>query len=169
MPQHRLTINNRVGARVPRLLLERILREVAKRYGPKQDTETSLAFVDNAAMANLNRTYHGERGSTDVLSFSFLRKQPVLVGQPVLAGEVIIAPEQAARSATRFSHSLQIEFALLFLHGALHIFEFDHEKGSKQRAAMIKAEQAVIKRIPALRVSAAKHRARGLIVRELVQ
>jgi rRNA maturation RNase YbeY len=169
MPRHRLTINNRAGARVPRLLLERILREVATRYGPKRDTETSLAFVSNASMANLNRTYHGERGPTDVLSFSFLRKQPTLIGQPVLAGEVIIAPAQAARSASRFGHSLQREIALLFLHGALHIFEFDHEKGSRQRAVMIKAEQAIIERIPTLRASTSKHRARGLIVRELVQ
>ena len=165
MPRHRLVINNRAGVRISSAWLQAILQEVAKKYGPKRATETSLAFVADSSMANLNRIYHGEAGPTDVLSFSYLRHQPVQVGQPFFTGEVIIAPRRAARSAKRFGHSLQTEIGLLFMHGLLHVFEFDHEKGSREKQRMAKAEEALIKSIPGLKRA---NRTGGLIVRELV-
>ena len=175
MAKHELKINNRVGTAAPRgvrppvAMLEQILLETLKQFGgalAKRPTETSLAFIGDAAMANLNKLYRGKKGTTNVLSFSFVRApNKIGAGRPLLLGEVLISPAQAAKGARAHKHSTNTEIALLFLHGLLHVISFDHEKGSTGQRKMQQAEDAVIARIPTLSKAA---QGRGLIVRELV-
>lgn len=169
MVRHQLKINDRVGVHAPVAQLKKILVEVLERYGGRLDkrtTETSLVFVSDRSMANLNRMYRGKRGTTNVLSFSFVRPpNKIGAGEPLLLGEVLISPQQAARAAKIHKHALQAELAALFVHGLLHVIRFDHETTPRAARAMQEAENAVIGAIPALRKSL---KGRGLIVRELV-
>ncbi|MDQ6909513.1 MAG: rRNA maturation RNase YbeY [Actinomycetota bacterium] len=47
----------------------RLARSVLRAQGVKGDTEVSLLFVDEAAMAELNQRFLGGEGPTDVLAF----------------------------------------------------------------------------------------------------
>ncbi|MFH0830490.1 MAG: rRNA maturation RNase YbeY [Parcubacteria group bacterium] len=169
MPRHILKINDRVGTRVPVRLLEQVLRATLARYGKQfanRSTETSLALISDRSMANLNRMYRGKRGTTNVLSFSFVRPpNKIGAGEPLLLGEILISPVQATQGAKQKKHTMAAELAALFLHGFLHVLAFDHEQGIPSKKVMRQAEEAVIAKIPPLKRAL---KGRGLLVRELV-
>ncbi len=152
MPIHfKLAINKREPVRVPLKLLNRILLVALKRFGPHRGSETSLAFISDSAMRNLNKRYRGRNKSTDVLSFSFLRGEAKGAGEPLLTGEILINPKRALKQAKELGHSLQVELALLFLHGLLHVLKFDHERGHRYALKMSRAEQDILSKIPRLK------------------
>jgi len=128
-----------------------ILRELGSRIG-KKDWRLNLVLVDDAEMRELNATYRGKDSVTDVLSFSYLMK--VDGGKPDLkkgqcyapadimldpmtsegdddedssVGEIILAPEFIARRCKEQNWNVEIEFALLVVHGCLHVLGWDHE------------------------------------------
>ena len=89
--------------------------------------EVSVAFVDDAAMKRLNRTFRGKNRTTDVLTFpagiSFA--EPGAKGIPL--GDIVISIDQARRQAAEERHSLATETRYLILHGILHAHGYDHE------------------------------------------
>lgn len=93
-----------------------------------------LSFVEETQMAELNLSYRGKNGSTDVLSFPL---QP-LPHAPL--GDVVIAPEVARRQAEALGHSQHEEVAVLLVHGILHLLGMDHER---DEGAMRLEEQRV--------------------------
>jgi len=163
--KHRLAVNNRAKVRVPRQLLQQVLEQTVRRFGPSVATETSLALVSPTAIANLNRVYRGKAGSTDVLSFSFYRGNEKSPLRPMVLGEVVVAPAVAAQRSKRFGHPISAEIGLLFLHGLLHVLGLDHEQGGRAKDAMRKAEAAVVRSIPQL---SNVHSGHGVLIRELV-
>ncbi len=154
MPKHDLKINARVAIKTPTKLLEQVLHLTLLLYGKqfvRRPTETSLVFISDPAMTNLNKLYRHKKGTTNVLSFSFVRPpNKIGAGEPLLLGEVLISPKVAAKDARLHKHTLNTEIALLFLHGLLHVLRFDHETGEHEQQVMQTAENAIISRIPAL-------------------
>ena len=106
-----------------------------------------LTFVDQSAMAELNRHHMGQAGPTDVLAFPLdgAPDGPESESEggevPRLLGDVVICPAIAARNAsargTDSGHDgrLESELALLVVHGALHILGWDHAT-ERERVAM---------------------------------
>jgi probable rRNA maturation factor len=109
----------------------------------KGETEVSLLFVDEDAMAALNQQFLGKSGPTDVLSFP-IEDEPGPTGRSpdfggsgpgvspeegtlTLLGDVVICPAVAARNAVEHEVSLDDEVALLVVHGLLHLLGLDHE------------------------------------------
>lgn len=92
--------------------------------GVAQDAELSMVFVDDSAMAELNRQYRQLEGPTDVLSFE---------GMLPLLGDVVISPAYAARSAELAGHSLERELCVLLVHGLLHLMGMDHAEPDDER------------------------------------
>jgi probable rRNA maturation factor len=93
-------------------------------------------------MAELNRTYRGKMGSTDVLAFPMTEGRfPAMSswprGQaegPDLLGDVVISAETAARQARDRGRDVQGELALLLVHGILHLVGYDHgTTGARRR------------------------------------
>jgi probable rRNA maturation factor len=111
--------------------------------GVKGETEVSLLFVDEDAIAALNEQFLGKSGPTDVLSFPIedepgpTGRSPDLGGSGpgtspeegtlTLLGDVVICPAVAARNAIEHEVSLEDEVALLVVHGLLHLLRMDHE------------------------------------------
>jgi probable rRNA maturation factor len=109
----------------------------------KGETEVSLLFVDEDAIAALNEQFLGKSGPTDVLSFPIedepgpTGRSPDLGGSGpgsspeegtlTLLGDVVICPSVAARNAVEHEVSLDDEIALLVVHGLLHLLGLDHE------------------------------------------
>ncbi|MCY3740219.1 MAG: rRNA maturation RNase YbeY [Candidatus Poribacteria bacterium] len=106
--------------------------------------EVSVLLTDDADIKHLNRDYRGVDAPTDVLAFAMREGEDGNVNPNVL-GDLVISLETASRqlttgdqfSATRSSletekqgttyDTLEIEVALLAIHGALHLLGYDHQ------------------------------------------
>jgi probable rRNA maturation factor len=84
-------------------------------------SELSLSFVTTEEMADLHRTYLGEEGPTDVLSFPLEESDEEDVR---ILGDVVIAPAVAAANRPQDPPA---ELRLLLVHGILHLLGHDHE------------------------------------------
>ncbi|HUE59853.1 MAG TPA: rRNA maturation RNase YbeY [Acidimicrobiales bacterium] len=122
----------------------RLAEAVLGEEGVRGDTEVSLLFVDEDAIADLNSRFLGREGPTDVLAFP-IDDEPVESGRspdsggsgpgfssepeeaPSLLGDVVICPAVAERNAPDHAGSYDDELALLVVHGLLHILGMDHE------------------------------------------
>jgi probable rRNA maturation factor len=113
-----------------RLLAQRAERLLA--WLDRPEAELSLVLVDDARMAELNATWRGRSGPTDVLSFSLLEGAHAERRGPLL-GDVVIDLEQAQRQAQERASALDAELARLLVHGVLHLLGHDHEEPGEAR------------------------------------
>ena len=135
-----LNRQNRIAVAVAPLadFLERVRREL--RF---PENSVTVQLMSDSAMARLNRTFRGQRGPTDVLSFpangvrtrgqgpQSPREKPrrgraPQGGEPYV-GDIAIAPGTARRNARLYSRSLPEELRVLLLHGMIHLAGYDHE------------------------------------------
>ena len=107
-----------------------------------------VVLVDDAEIAALNRRWRGCDEVTDVLSFSYLAAEGA--GTPALragsrqaasglwrdpgdaaaqapVGELVIAPAFVARQCAAHGWDLAAEWALLTVHGLLHLLGWTHD------------------------------------------
>jgi probable rRNA maturation factor len=122
---------------------EALARNVLEHEGVRGDAELSLLFVDEATIAQLNATFMGKTGPTDVLAFPIDAEEELGTGRspdggsagpdrepandvPVLLGDVVICPLVAARNAPGHAGTYDDEIALLTVHGILHVLGHDH-------------------------------------------
>lgn len=89
-----------------------------------------LVLIDDNYMNDLNATYRGKQGTTDVLSFDL----GTIPGQDS-RGEVYISLPQARRQAAALRVSPVVELARLLVHGLLHLAGWVHDT-PEQLAAM---------------------------------
>jgi probable rRNA maturation factor len=108
------------------------------------DGELSILIVDDAEIAELNKTFLGRSGPTNVIAFP-MQEGPFREINPNLLGDVVISLDTAAREARQDSISLESRFDQLLIHGVLHLFGYDHEKTSKQAQEMMVEEQKLLK------------------------
>jgi probable rRNA maturation factor len=121
-----------------------LARRVLDARGVKGETEVSLLFVDEDAIAALNEQFLGKSGPTDVLSFP-IEDEPGPTGRTPdfggsgpgssaeqgelsLLGDVVVCPAVAARNAVDHEVAFDDEVALLVVHGLLHLLGMDHEQ-----------------------------------------
>jgi probable rRNA maturation factor len=126
------------------------------------DAEVSLIFVDEDAIADLNRRFLDGASATDVLAFPI--DDDVLPGgrrpdeggrgpgspsepedPPVVLGDVVVCPAVAARQAPEHRSSLDDELALLVVHGILHLLNYDHAD-HREAQAMQRRERELLER-----------------------
>lgn len=96
---------------------ELALQEVA------EDCELSVRLVDETESAELNSTYRGKEGPTNVLSFPFdadIELEPRLLGDLVICVPVV---EQEAISQVKVAEH---HWAHMVVHGCLHLLGYDH-------------------------------------------
>lgn len=120
-----------------------LARDVLVHEGADGEAELSLLFVDEATIAQLNESFMGVTGPTDVLAFPIDADEDVGVGRspdggttgpdrepssdvPLLLGDVVICPAVAARNAPGHAGTYDDEIALLLVHGILHVLGHDH-------------------------------------------
>ena len=123
---------------------ERLAAFVLEREQAPQAVELSIAIVEIDEMTQLNQTYRGKEGPTDVLSFPC--DDPCAVvgpGEPVALGDVVIAPVIAESQADEYGHTVEEELNLLLVHGVLHLLGYDHIEDD-EAAAMQARERALL-------------------------
>ncbi len=86
--------------------------------------EVTVRIVDEDESAQLNFTYRGRAGATNILSFPF--EVPAGIDSALLGDLVICAPvvarEAEVQHKTLFSH-----WAHMVVHGCLHLQGYDHQ------------------------------------------
>ncbi len=111
--------------------------------------ELTLTFVDRDEIAALNVEHMGVDGPTDVLSFPLDAADSPPAhdeGQvPALLGDVVICPEIARAGAATHAGTLDDEFALLVVHGILHVLGHDHAEAA-DAAVMRQRELELLER-----------------------
>lgn len=119
------------------------------------DWSLNLVLVADQAMADLYARWYGGEGVTDVLSFSYL--EPEGTGEPqlsggegwaardfwvspgdresqVTAGEIVLAPAFVAGRCRDENWDLAAEWAMLVVHGGLHVLGWLHDSPGAQDA-----------------------------------
>jgi probable rRNA maturation factor len=121
---------------------EALARDVLAAEGVAGEAELALLFVDEATMAELNASFMGAQGPTDVLAFP-IDDDEVTTGRspdgsttgpdreppddvPLLLGDIVVCPAVAARNAPTHAGTYDDEIALLVVHGILHVLGMDH-------------------------------------------
>jgi probable rRNA maturation factor len=111
-----------------------LAERAVKKIGVK-DAGTTVAFVSDRAMRELNRRWRGKRGTTDVLSFP-VEQEEWEQGEGRTLGDVVISVERAAKQAAENGLTLDEEIAQLILHGLLHLCGYDHETDAGEMNAL---------------------------------
>jgi len=88
-----------------------------------QAPEISIRITDDAEIAELNATYRGKVGPTNVLSFPADLPDDV---DAELLGDIVIAAPIVLREAQQQNKAEIAHWAHLTIHGTLHLLGFDH-------------------------------------------
>ena len=88
-----------------------------------EDCELSIRLVDEIESADLNATYRGKTGPTNVLSFPF---DSDIELTPVLLGDLVICVPVVEREAGEQTKLREHHWAHMVIHGCLHLLGYDH-------------------------------------------
>lgn len=141
---------------------EALARSVLEAEGVEGDAELALLFVDETTMTELNASFMGQKGPTDVLAFPIDATDEVGTGrspdgsttgpnreppsdQPLLLGDVVICPAVAARNAPEHAGNYIDELALLIVHGILHVMGMDHATPAQTEVMQARERQLLDK------------------------
>ena len=137
-----------------------LARQVLAARGVKGETEVSLLFVDEDAMAAQSSSSSARAGPPTCSRFPSGRTRAhrpfsgpggsgpgtsAEQGALTLLGDVVICPEVASRHAAEHGVSFDDEVALLVVHGLLHLLGLDHEDDAEAER-MEALEQQLLKR-----------------------
>ncbi len=115
-----------------KLPLHELAQFVLAREDKPFNTEVSVSFVTDEAIAELNERYRHKEGPTDVLSFECDGVDDdlsamTLAEDPVYElGDVVIAPDVAAARRASSAPRSRRRSACLLVHGLLHLCGYDH-------------------------------------------
>ena len=130
-----MTLRLELATEIPEAIttseLNNALATVQKFADITQDGSVSLAFVDELTARSLNNQFSGNDYATDVLSFNYFENEARLPTSDDILGEIVICIPVAQRQAMEYSSSFGAELMLLFVHGMLHIFGYDHNAGDE--------------------------------------
>ena len=133
-----LVVNKRRGARIGRVRLRKVAREVMAAEGCDHDAELSVAIGDDKWIQDLNQRYKGSDSPTDVLAFA---QDISPAGAGRLLGDVAISVETAERQAREAGHGTAEELDLLLTHGILHLTGWTDETPAQRRRMMRRAQE----------------------------
>lgn len=130
---------------------QRLAEQCLHTLGVRGLAEMSVLYVGPTEIAELNETYLGSTGPTDVLSFPIDvdahldealivdvvadargpssgpdRAPADLDDMPLMLGDIVICPEIAVAQAPTHAGDVDDELALLLVHGILHVLGHDH-------------------------------------------
>lgn len=109
-----IELDNRTNLELNEILLSQITDSLT-------DKDIELIVTNNEEIQEINLTHRNINRPTDVLSFPY-EDMPM---SPL--GSIVISKNFVEESASTFGHEKMSEFALLFIHGLLHLLGYDHE------------------------------------------
>lgn len=109
-----------------------------------RDGQIDLVLINDRKIRLMNKEYRKKDRPTDVISFAYLEvTEFARESGDVVVGDIFISVDTAKRQAKEKGHDLKRELAILFVHGLLHCFGFDH-RTDKEEAEMEKWAKKVL-------------------------
>ena len=136
--------SNETDVAISKKIFEKIVGKSEKALGIKKG-EIGLALVSDKKIHELNKKYRKKNKPTDVLSFAYTEGKNIAWTKSDLLqmGDIFISIDTAKKQAKEHKHSLQKELCILFTHGILHLFGFDHGN-DKEEAEMEKWAKKIL-------------------------
>lgn len=124
------------------LLSAAVLKKIARALAAhdaffKTPTHTTLAFVSEKEIQNLNHDFRGKKKVTNVLSFP--QYEPAQLKKvrhrktPLYLGDIILCMAVIKKEARQEKKPLNHHLMHLIVHGALHLLGYDHMTKTKAR------------------------------------
>lgn len=126
-------INNKTKSKINSGVIKRVAKQFLK-ANKIENNNLSIAFIGDAAMRKLNKTYRGKDKPTDILSFP---------GEDGYLGEIIINYAQIKRQAGVYKNSVRQELIFILVHGLLHLLGYNDETEKGRREMEILAEKFI--------------------------
>jgi probable rRNA maturation factor len=135
VPELRVEVVKAVAAPLPVPRFRQVLQaamshpEAAARAraleGASGGCQLTLRVTGDRELRRLSRTFLGEDRPTDVLSFPS--------GQDGYLGDLALSWPAVVRQAEAYGHPVEVEAALLCVHGLLHLLGWDHANPTQER------------------------------------
>jgi probable rRNA maturation factor len=122
------------------------LEDISTYININSSINMELLIIYKPQMKNINKTYRNIDKSTDVLSFPNINEitNNHTQNKPnIFIGSIIICYEYILKKAKEYNHSNTDEFYLLYIHGLLHLYGYDHEKDEGEHRSK---EEEIIKK-----------------------
>ena len=123
------------------LFFKKVCKVFPKKYKFSQKkVSLTLLLSNNKNIKKLNKTFRNKNRSTDILSFPFNKKIKIL--KKIYIGDIIISYNFIDRPKSQSSKSFKEKLIKTFIHGFLHLLNFDHVK-NKDYTKMLKEEELI--------------------------
>lgn len=93
----------------------------------KTEAELTIRLVSPEEITTLNDSYRKQNKATNVLAFPSNLPAEIQLECPLL-GDVIICPQVVLHESKQLDKSLESHWALIVIHGILHLLGYDHIK-----------------------------------------
>lgn len=124
-------VEERVFVRVFKRFKEAMGERIEEYLGERSGV-VNLIIVDDQKIHQINKQYRQKNKPTDVISFAYMESIEWAEEGEVAAGDIFISLGTAKRQAMEHGHSLERELEILFVHGLLHLFGFDHNNDEEE-------------------------------------
>ena len=127
------------------IFFKKICRAFPKKYKfSNKKVSLSLLLSNNKNIKKLNKNFRNKNKSTDILSFPFNYK--IKISKKTYLGDIIISYNFMNKPRTQKLKSFQDKVIKTFIHGFLHLLNFDHIK-NKDYKNMLREEDKIYKSI----------------------
>ena len=109
-----------------------------------KEVSLTLLLSNNKGIKKLNKNFRNKNKSTDILSFPFNNK--IKISKKTYLGDIIISYNFMNKPKTQKLKSFQYKVIKTFVHGFLHLLNFDHIK-NKDYKNMLREEDRIYKSI----------------------
>jgi probable rRNA maturation factor len=142
-------ISGKLPVGISRSLVSRLAEICRKLSGFSGCPAVSLSVVADTEIRRLNRQFRGIDKVTDVLSFGYRPESGFSDSTPphnsIPLGDIVISAAQMKRQAAAIGRPANQEFCLLFAHGLLHLFGFDHDTAGKEKVMFALQQEALMR------------------------
>ncbi|MEK7175336.1 MAG: rRNA maturation RNase YbeY [Patescibacteria group bacterium] len=104
-------ITNKTKIKIPALPLLEIKKDILG-----DSYSLSLVFLSEKKSKEINKIYRNKNNPTNILSFNLSKKE----------GEILMCPGVIKKEIKDFGRSFSKLIGFLFIHGVLHLKNFDH-------------------------------------------
>ena len=123
------------------LFFKKICDSFPKKYKfSNKKVSFNLLLSNNKKIKKLNKDFRNKNKSTDILSFPFDEKSKIL--KKTYLGDIIISYNFIDKPKSQKLKSFNEKLIKIFIHGFLHLLNFDHIK-DKDYKKMLKEEEYI--------------------------
>ena len=123
------------------LFFKNVCKVFPKKYKFSQKkVSLTLLLSNNKNIKKLNKNFRNKNRSTDILSFPLNKKLKILKENYI--GDIIISYNFIDKPKSQSSKSFKEKLIRTFIHGFLHLLNFDHIK-KKDYIKMLKEEELI--------------------------